>query len=160
MLIYEFKFDKEWTKEQVEMLSQKTGLSESQVYKWAWDQKKKFVQPSSAQKRTADDLRNKMVFSLMGNAQVTRDEFGGYCCKRFGSGEQEEEEEESANVEENICKLLGLDIERKALEIVLRDIHKRGVPVGALAMSTPHQNAKNSQYDLHVVSTPQLKTSA
>jgi hypothetical protein len=46
MLIYEFKLDKEWTKEQVEMLSLKTGLSESQVYKWAWDQKKKFHQPS------------------------------------------------------------------------------------------------------------------
>ena len=29
MLIYEFKLDKEWTKEQVEMLSMKTGLSES-----------------------------------------------------------------------------------------------------------------------------------
>jgi hypothetical protein len=32
----------------VEILSEKTGLSESQVYKWAWDQKKKFIQPSGS----------------------------------------------------------------------------------------------------------------
>ena len=42
------------------------------------------------------------------------------------------------SLEDNICELLGLDIERKALEIVRKDIEKRGVPVGALAMSTPH----------------------
>jgi len=56
----------------------------------------------------------------------------------------EKEDEKFMTVEENICKLLGLDIENKALEIVRRDITKRGVPFGALALSTPHLNAKDS----------------
>ena len=37
----EFSKDDEWTKEKITLVSQKTGLSESQVYKWCWDQKKK-----------------------------------------------------------------------------------------------------------------------
>ena len=41
MLIQEFKKCPDWTKEQVTELSQASGLTESQVYKWAWDQKKK-----------------------------------------------------------------------------------------------------------------------
>lgn len=113
--------------------------------------------------RTADlNIRGKKEFSdfkLAGNAQVTRDEFGGYCCKRFNET-GEDEDEEFMTVEENICKLLGLDIERKAIEIVRRDITKRGVPFGALALSTPHVNVKDSQFDFHVVTTPQLKTQA
>lgn len=36
-LIIEFKLNPEWTKEKVAELSDKTGLSESQVYKWNWD---------------------------------------------------------------------------------------------------------------------------
>ena len=46
MLIVEFKKCPDWTKEQVTKLSEQSGLSESQVYKWAWDQKKK-LQTSS-----------------------------------------------------------------------------------------------------------------
>ena len=46
MLIVEFKRCPDWTKEQVAQLSVQSGLSESQVYKWAWDQKKK-LQTSS-----------------------------------------------------------------------------------------------------------------
>lgn len=69
---------------------------------------------------------------------MTRDEFGGYCCKRWNSKKDDFEFEESMTLEENICELLGLDIERKALEIVRKDIMKRGVPVGALAMTTPY----------------------
>jgi hypothetical protein len=60
---------------------------------------------------------------------VTRDEFGGYCCKRWADDQQED----NVNFEDNICELLGLDIERKALEIVRLDISRRGVPFGALA---------------------------
>jgi hypothetical protein len=36
---------------------------------------------------------------------VTRDEFGGYCCKRWGKQTDEMEDDD------NICNLLGLDIE-------------------------------------------------
>src|SRR5688500_13315314 len=42
VIIQEIKKDPEWTKEKVSDLSAKTGLSESQVYKWNWDQRKKF----------------------------------------------------------------------------------------------------------------------
>lgn len=68
---------------------------------------------------------------------MTRDEFGGYCCKRFGENDGE------ANFEENICELLGIDVERKALEIVSRDIAKRGVPVGLAAFNTPYTKVEN-----------------
>jgi len=44
---------------------------------------------------------------------VIRDEFGGYCCKRWGAEKDESEEElEEADNEDNIWRLLGLDIEK------------------------------------------------
>ena len=55
MLIVEFKKCSDWTKEQVAQLSVSSGLSESQVYKWAWDQKKK-LQSSSNYKTGATAL--------------------------------------------------------------------------------------------------------
>jgi hypothetical protein len=30
-----------WTKEKIVRMAEVTGLSQSQVYKWCWDQKKK-----------------------------------------------------------------------------------------------------------------------
>jgi hypothetical protein len=41
LLIQAFKKNTDWSKEEVTELSQRSGLTESQVYKWAWDQKKK-----------------------------------------------------------------------------------------------------------------------
>ena len=41
MLIQAFKKNTDWSKEEVAELSKNSGLTESQVYKWAWDQKKK-----------------------------------------------------------------------------------------------------------------------
>lgn len=100
-LIQEFKFNPEWTKEKVNELSEKTGLSESQVYKWNWDQRKKF---------------NSELDSLEG--EVARDEFGGYCCKKWGKNEDME-------FDDNICNVLGLDVEKLALELVKGDLEKR-----------------------------------
>ena len=37
----EFCHQPHWSKETLMMISQKTGLSEGQVYKWGWDQKRK-----------------------------------------------------------------------------------------------------------------------
>ena len=78
-----------------------TGLSESQVYKWNWDQRKKFTQDYDPTE-----------------AEVTRDEFGGYCCKRWGKSEEEIDDD-------NICMLLGFDVDSKALELVKADLEKR-----------------------------------
>lgn len=52
-------------------------------------------------------------------AEVTRDEFGGYCCKRWGKNFEETEDDD------NICELLGFDVDSKALELVRADIEKR-----------------------------------
>ena len=41
VLKVEFQANPTWSKEQVAELSKRTGLSESQVYKWGWDYKKK-----------------------------------------------------------------------------------------------------------------------
>jgi hypothetical protein len=85
----------------VEDLSERTGLSESQVYKWNWDQRKKFV----------------MDFENI-DAEVARDEFGGYCCKKWGKNDD-------FDADDNICKLLGLDVEKMALDLVKLDLEKR-----------------------------------
>ena len=41
ILSQEFSINSEWDKEQISRLEEKTGLSEAQIYKWGWDQKKK-----------------------------------------------------------------------------------------------------------------------
>ena len=40
----EYKRDPNWTKETCKRVSQNTGLTESQVYKWGWDQKNKKIE--------------------------------------------------------------------------------------------------------------------
>jgi len=86
----------------------RTGLSESQVYKWAWDQKKKLtVTVNNQTMPTGNDgslsvgvpddaegiegpgltkeMRRQTTATMIGQAEVTRDEFGGYCTKRWGT---------------------------------------------------------------------------
>jgi hypothetical protein len=50
---------------------------------------------------------------------VTRDEFGGYCCKKWGKNDDDFE------FDGNICNLLGLDVDKMALELVKCDLEKR-----------------------------------
>lgn len=91
---------------------------------------------------------------------MTRDEFGGYCCKRWGTaGELLSDEKKgsagkrsSAGIadfvapdqvsEENICKLLNLDIEKSALEIVKADFKRKRIPLSKagkyLSLNNPH----------------------
>jgi hypothetical protein len=40
-----------WTKEKIMRMAQVTGLSQSQVYKWCWDQKKKQVKSRDDSKK-------------------------------------------------------------------------------------------------------------
>ena len=37
----EFEISYDWSRDDITRLSQQTGLSEGQIYKWSWDQKKK-----------------------------------------------------------------------------------------------------------------------
>jgi hypothetical protein len=41
LLAVEFDKNPEWSKERLHELSQLTGLSEAQIYKWGWDQRRK-----------------------------------------------------------------------------------------------------------------------
>lgn len=49
---------------------------------------------------------------------MSRDEFGGYCCKKWGKLDEFDNED-------NICSLLGLDVNKMALDIVKTDLEKR-----------------------------------
>ncbi len=40
-----------WTKEKIMKMAEVTGLSQSQVYKWCWDQKKKSIKIKDSNKR-------------------------------------------------------------------------------------------------------------
>lgn len=42
LLAVEFDKNPDWSKERLLELSQLTGLSEAQIYKWGWDQRRKF----------------------------------------------------------------------------------------------------------------------
>lgn len=42
LLAVEFDKNPDWSKERLHELSELTGLSEAQIYKWGWDQRKKF----------------------------------------------------------------------------------------------------------------------
>ena len=44
----EFDRNPNWSKETLLEVSRKTGLSEAQVYKWGWDQKRKKYGPEIA----------------------------------------------------------------------------------------------------------------
>lgn len=80
---------------------------------------------------------------------MTRDEFGGYCCKRWGelptsatksTGKSHDNDETTK--EEDICKLLGLDIDKSALEIVKADFKRKKIPLSKagkyLSVTNPH----------------------
>jgi transposase-like protein len=54
MLIQEFQSKPEWSKDNMQEVSRKTGLSEAQVYKWGWDQKRKLLDPT---RDITDELR-------------------------------------------------------------------------------------------------------
>lgn len=54
MLIQEFQSNPEWSKDNMQEVSKKTGLSEAQVYKWGWDQKRKMLDPT---RDITDELR-------------------------------------------------------------------------------------------------------
>lgn len=51
MLKQELEGEMNWTKEKIVRMAEITGLSQSQVYKWCWDQKKKSMKYKDCQKR-------------------------------------------------------------------------------------------------------------
>lgn len=51
MLKQELQGECNWTKQKIQKMAEVTGLSQSQVYKWCWDQKKKNMKSKQHQKR-------------------------------------------------------------------------------------------------------------
>lgn len=50
VLLDEFHNDPHWSKETLLMLSKATDLTEAQVYKWGWDQKRKYYGVEEAER--------------------------------------------------------------------------------------------------------------
>lgn len=48
-LMQEYQKDPNWSKETCLRVSLATGLTESQVYKWGWDQKNKKIEENAGQ---------------------------------------------------------------------------------------------------------------
>ena len=48
--------DPEWTKDTCVKVAMQTGLSESQVYKWGWDQKNKIIRQKILNPSHNDDI--------------------------------------------------------------------------------------------------------
>ena len=61
-LTRQFEENPKWSKDTLNMLSIATGLSEGQVYKWGWDQKRKRFGPEEAERmRQAEMQMNKEI---------------------------------------------------------------------------------------------------
>ena len=59
-LLHEFKKTQEWSKGKIAEIAERSGLSCNQVYKWAWDQRKKLnIQTVNFRYRPRDDRKLK-----------------------------------------------------------------------------------------------------
>ena len=71
-----------WDKEKILQVSQSTGLSESQVYKWFWDQKKKkceFIRECNDRKKTAFQRKEEEIeLSCRKKKKIAREEVNLY----------------------------------------------------------------------------------
>jgi hypothetical protein len=92
-------------------MSDLTGLSQSQVYKWWWDQKKKGVKGDR-------DAFGKMVFK---RKQIRKD-----LTKRVSRGESGERESVGYELEEgNMATKVKANVEVEVLQATERKINKR-----------------------------------
>lgn len=65
-------------------------------------------------------MKSGRTLTLQG--EVTRDEFGGYCCKKLSKSDDISDDQ----MQSDICKLLNLNIERTAYEAVRKDFGLTG----------------------------------
>lgn len=117
MLRQELRKNVLWTRDSIKKLRKAHErdffMSEQQIYKWWWDQTRKRSRKAAA-KANGDDSEvsdnDEMVVSF-------QDEFGGYSSRlRIKQGEGKAVDEDP-NVEQNLCKLLGIDVEGLALKL-------------------------------------------
>ena len=81
-----FEEDRNWTKETCHMVSIKTGLTESQVYKWGWDQKKKLeMEYEVGKQKTSVD--NSCLKSGTTKKDMMSDKLKDVECSQFRTNE-------------------------------------------------------------------------
>lgn len=68
ILFQEFQQYPDWDKEQISRLMKKTGLTEAQIYKWGWDQKKKIGFQEKAKRLEKCNLSE--LFALLPDAKI------------------------------------------------------------------------------------------
>jgi hypothetical protein len=118
-----------WTRDKITELSKRLTMSETQVYKWWWDQTRKRVKKQS-KKEQQSKKKGKIQLTLesLPDKELiipSTDEFGGYSSRlRLAdscSSADVESHLDDNMFEQNLCVLLGIDIEAKAQEIVRKD---------------------------------------
>ena len=83
VLSQEFLTNPEWDKQQISRLMKKTGLTEAQIYKWGWDQKKKmFAQEKNKilVKSSLSDIFSSLPENKLGARDVPKVEVTGLQC--------------------------------------------------------------------------------
>lgn len=114
-----------WSREKITKLSEKLDMNETQIYKWWWDQTRKRAKRIQKE-QYKNKCRNQINLELLTENELlfpSTDEFGGYSSRLrvTDNATQIVEEKEEAHFEQSLCSLLGIDIEKKALEIVNAD---------------------------------------
>ena len=86
-------------------------MTEQQIYKWWWDQTRKRNRKAARKSYESDEPseNEEMIVSF-------QDEFGGYSSRLRIKGHQEKDD---ADVEQNLCELLGIDVEALALKLAM-----------------------------------------
>mmetsp|Transcript_17556 Transcript_17556/g.29627 ORF Transcript_17556/g.29627 Transcript_17556/m.29627 type:complete len:259 (+) Transcript_17556:470-1246(+) len=134
------------TKQQLKQLSKDTGLKLQQVYKWYWDTEKKNDKLHKELRNSSDQARNAIKLTRKILKTQYTDEFGGYSKTWFTDGlqemknlqnqelsrlklpssEQDRHDDDKSNLQqdfsmEGIARALGLNIEKLAIELALKD---------------------------------------
>jgi len=89
ILKQELDVESNWSKEKIAEMSEITGLSQSQVYKWWWDQKKKNMKNESIHNRMMKRKVIKKYFSKRPNEGYN----DGHCSKLNSYAYQIDEEQ-------------------------------------------------------------------
>lgn len=84
LLREELKKDLMWTREKITELSKRLTMSETQVYKWWWDQTRKRVKKLSKKDHTKKKGRIQLTLESLPDKELiipSTDEFGGYSSR-------------------------------------------------------------------------------
>jgi hypothetical protein len=103
----------------VTRLAKQTGLTVAQVYKWGWDQRNKLFK----RLKTSGNLDARETQNII---RSHTDEWGGYSKPHWSALQQMNSEPVHQPLldlkdDESLCKLVGIDIEKKIKELLEQD---------------------------------------